>query len=158
MSSRYSGERRINPRVGRATKSAVRPERDALGGFPNNRFPDEGMADHRRIKQVSGPDSTIRAWNSPASKRQMAQYGISKIRDRQILIAASEFGWIHERGSKDDIWAEIEPSEERTPQLVYGGFLLNPSQVTEALDTKSLADSACNKTSRLAWAFWLSTM
>jgi hypothetical protein len=68
----------------------------------------------------------------------MAQYGISKIRDRQILIAASEFGWIHERGSKDDIWAEIEPSEKRTPQLVYGGFLLNPSQVTEALDTKSL--------------------
>ena len=69
----------------------------------------------------------------------MAQYGISKIRDRQILIAASEYGWIHERRSKDDLWAEIEPSEERTQQLVYGGFLLNPSQVTESLDPKSLS-------------------
>jgi hypothetical protein len=70
----------------------------------------------------------------------MAQYGISKIRDRQILIAASEFGWIHERGSKDDIWAEIEPCSEleRTSQLVYGSFLLNPSQVTGSLDPKSL--------------------
>jgi hypothetical protein len=69
----------------------------------------------------------------------VAQYGISKIRDRQILIAASEYGWIHERRSKDDLWAEIEPSEERTQQLVYGGFLLNPSQVTESLDPKSLS-------------------
>jgi hypothetical protein len=70
----------------------------------------------------------------------MAQYGISKIRARQILIAASEFGWIHERGSKDDIWAEIEPCSEleRTSQLVYGSFLLNPSQVTGSLDPKSL--------------------
>jgi hypothetical protein len=70
----------------------------------------------------------------------MAQYGISKIRDRQILIAASEFGWIRERGSKDDIWAEIEPCSEleRTSQLVYGSFLLNPSQVTGSLDPKSL--------------------
>jgi len=71
----------------------------------------------------------------------MAQYGISKIRDRQILIAASEFGWIHENGSKDDMWAEIEPCSEldRTSQLVYGGFLLNPSQVTGSLDPKSLS-------------------
>jgi hypothetical protein len=71
----------------------------------------------------------------------MAQYGISKIRDRQILIAASEFGWIYERGSKDDIWAEIEPCSEleRTSQLVYGSFLLNPSQVTGSLDPKSLS-------------------
>ena len=69
----------------------------------------------------------------------MDQYRISKIDDRQILIAASEFGWIHERRSKDDLWAEIEPSEERTQQLVYGGFLLNPSQVTESLDPKSLS-------------------
>ena len=71
----------------------------------------------------------------------MAQYGISKIRDRQILIAASEFGWIHENGAKDDMWAEIEPCSEldRTSQLVYGGFLLNPSQVTGSLDPKSLS-------------------
>src|SRR5271167_734031 len=70
----------------------------------------------------------------------MAQYGISKIRDKQILIAASEFGWIHENGSKDDMWADIEPYSEleRTSQLVYGGFLLNPSQVTGSLDPKSL--------------------
>ena len=70
----------------------------------------------------------------------MDQYRISKIDDRQILIAASEFGWIHERRSKDDMWAEIAPSEmERTSQLVYGSFLLNPSQVTESLDPKSLS-------------------
>jgi hypothetical protein len=71
----------------------------------------------------------------------MAQYGISKICDRQILIAASEFGWIYERGSKDDIWAKIEPCSEleRTSQLVYGGFLFNPSQVTGSLDSKSLS-------------------
>ena len=68
----------------------------------------------------------------------MAQYVISKIGDRLILIAADEMGWLHENGSKDDLWAESEHSEERTPQLVYGGFLLNPSQVTESLDTKSL--------------------
>jgi hypothetical protein len=98
------------------------------------------MADHRRIKQVSGPDSTIPAGIRPP-QRAMAQYGISKIRDRQILIDASEFGWIHERGSKDDIWAEIEPCSEleRTSQLVYGSFLLNPSQVTGSLDPKSLS-------------------
>jgi hypothetical protein len=69
----------------------------------------------------------------------MAQYVISKIGDRRILIAADEFGWLHERGSKDDIRAEIEPSEERTLQLVYGGFLLNPLQVTGSLDPKSLS-------------------
>jgi hypothetical protein len=71
----------------------------------------------------------------------MAQYGISKIRERQILITASEFGWIHENGAKDDMWAEIEPCSEldRTSQLVYGGFLLNPSQVTGSLDPKSLS-------------------
>lgn len=70
----------------------------------------------------------------------MAQYGISKICDRQILIAASEFGWIHENGSKDDMWAQIAPCSEmeRTSQLVYGSFLLNPSQVTGLLDPKSL--------------------
>jgi hypothetical protein len=74
-------------------------------------------------------------------QKAMAQYGISKIRDRQILIAASEFGWIHENGAKEDMWAEIEPCSEldRTSQLVYGGFLLNPSQVTGSLDPKSLS-------------------
>jgi hypothetical protein len=66
----------------------------------------------------------------------MDQYRISKIDDRRILIAASEFGWIHENGS---MWAVIAPSEmERTSQLVYGSFLLNPSQVTGSLDPKSL--------------------
>jgi hypothetical protein len=71
----------------------------------------------------------------------MAQYGISKIRDRQILITASEFGWIHENGAKDDMWAEIEPCSEldRTSQLVYGGFLINPSQITGSLDPTSLS-------------------
>ena len=52
----------------------------------------------------------------------MDQYRISKIDDRQILIAASEFGWIHERRIKRRFWAEIEPSRGKNAQLVYGGF------------------------------------
>jgi hypothetical protein len=39
------------------------------------------------------------------------------------------------------MWAEIEPCSEldRTSQRVYGGFLVNPSQVTGSLDPKSLS-------------------
>jgi hypothetical protein len=73
-------------------------------------------------------------------QKAMAQYGISKIRDRQILIAASEFGWIHENGAKDDMWAEIEPCSEldRTSQLLrripsksFTGYWIAGSKVAQ---------------------------
>ena len=70
----------------------------------------------------------------------MAQYAISEINDKRFLIDASEFGWIKEHGSEDNTWADIEsrPQSKRMQRLVYGCFLKNPSQVTGALDPKSL--------------------
>ena len=71
----------------------------------------------------------------------MAQYAISEINDKRLLIDAAEFGWIKEHGSEDNTWADIEsrPESERKLRLVYGCFLKNPSQVTGALDPKSLS-------------------
>jgi hypothetical protein len=71
----------------------------------------------------------------------MAQYAISEINDKRFLIDASEFGWIKEHGSEDNTWADIEsrPQSKRMQRLVYGCFLKNPSQVTGALDPKSLS-------------------
>jgi hypothetical protein len=71
----------------------------------------------------------------------MAQYAISEINDKRFLIDAAEFGWIKEHGSEDNTRAEIEsrPESERKQRLVYGCFLTNPSQVTGALDPKSLS-------------------
>ena len=58
----------------------------------------------------------------------MAQYAISEINDKRLLIDAAEFGWIKEHGSEDNTWADIEsrPESERKLRLVYGGFLKNP--------------------------------
>jgi hypothetical protein len=71
----------------------------------------------------------------------MAQYAISVINDKRLLIDAAEFGWIKEHGSEDNTWADIEsrPESERKLRLVYGCFLKNPSQVTGALDPKSIS-------------------
>jgi hypothetical protein len=71
----------------------------------------------------------------------MAQYAISKINDKRLLIDAAELGWIKEHGSEDNTWADIEsrPELERKLRLVYGCFLENPSQVTGSLDPKSLS-------------------
>jgi hypothetical protein len=72
----------------------------------------------------------------------MAQYAISEINGKRLLIDAAEFGWIKEHGSEDNTWAEIEsrPKSERKRRLVYGCFLKNhPSQVTGALDPTSLS-------------------
>jgi hypothetical protein len=71
----------------------------------------------------------------------MAQYAISEINDKRLLIDAAEFGWIKEHGSEDNTWADIEsrPESERKVRLVYGCFLKNPSQVTGPLDPKSFS-------------------
>jgi hypothetical protein len=71
----------------------------------------------------------------------MAQYAISEINEKRLLIDAAEFGWIKEHGSEDNTWADIEsrPESERKLRLVYGRFLKNPSQVTGALDPESLS-------------------
>jgi hypothetical protein len=69
----------------------------------------------------------------------MAQYTISEVNDKRILIDAAEIGWIKENGSKDNIWADIESrSESGKLRLVYGCFLKNPSQLTSAMNPKSL--------------------
>jgi hypothetical protein len=70
----------------------------------------------------------------------MAQYITSLINKKRILIDAAEVGWIKEHGSEDNIWADIEPRLElkRSLRLVYGCFLLNPSQVSGSPDAKSL--------------------
>jgi hypothetical protein len=70
----------------------------------------------------------------------MAQYTTSLIKNKWTLIDAAEVGWISEHSSKDNTWADIEPRLElkRSLRLVYGCFLLNPSQVTGSVNPMSL--------------------
>ena len=70
----------------------------------------------------------------------MGQYTVSLIKNRPILIDAGEAGWIKEHGSEDNLWADINPQPEleRRLRLVYGCFIVNPSQVTGSLNPKSL--------------------
>jgi hypothetical protein len=70
----------------------------------------------------------------------MGQYTVSLIKNRPILIDAGEAGWIKEHGSEDNLWADINPQPEleRSLRLVYGCFIVNPSQVTGSLNPQSL--------------------